>query len=101
MEQEAIALALDEERHLPGGFPRGKVLCYDTHLKRYVPLENLKIRFTLGSNIEEVYTDKTGYYAINNKLIDNQATVSFVFHRVICEFRHSFQVFIEGYRKFS
>lgn len=79
MEQEAIALALDEERHLPGGFPRGKVLCYDTHLKRYVPLENLKIRFTLGSNIEEVYTDKTGYYAINNKLIDNQATVSFVF----------------------
>ena len=69
----------DEERHLPGGFPRGKVLCYDTHLKRYVPLENLKIRFTLGSNIEEVYTDKTGYYAINNKLIDNQATVSFVF----------------------
>lgn len=48
-------------------------------LKRYVPLENLKIRFTLGSNIEEVYTDKTGYYAINNKLIDNQATVSFVF----------------------
>lgn len=79
LEQEAIALALDEERHLPGGFPRGKVLCYDTHLKRYVPLENLKIRFTLGSNIEEVYTDKTGYYAINNKLIDNQATVSFVF----------------------
>ena len=54
LEQEAIALALDEERHLPGGFPRGKVLCYDTHLKRYVPLENLKIRFTLGSNIEEV-----------------------------------------------
>ena len=45
--------------------------------KAYVPLENLKIRFTLGSNIEEVYTDKTGYYAINNKLIDNQATVSF------------------------
>lgn len=42
LEQEAIALALDEERHLPGGFPRGKVLCYDTHLKRYVPLENLK-----------------------------------------------------------
>ena len=42
-------------------------------------MENLKIRFTLGSNIEEVYTDKTGYYAINNKLIDNQATVSFVF----------------------
>lgn len=34
LEQEAIALALDEERHLPGGFPRGKVLCYDTHLKR-------------------------------------------------------------------
>ena len=79
LEQEAIALALDEERHLPGGFPRGKVLCYDTHLNRYVPLENLKIRFTLGSSIDEVYTDKTGYYAINNKLIDNQATVSFVF----------------------
>mgnify|MGYP007107567201 CR=1 FL=1 len=24
LEQEAIALALDEERHLPGGFPRRK-----------------------------------------------------------------------------
>lgn len=60
------------------GYPTGRVLCYDSHLDSFVPLSNLKIRFSFGSNIYETVTGGDGSFALD-KYVFNDAIVSFVF----------------------
>ena len=74
------SMAIDTIRHTGdiGRYPSGTISCYDTHIKDYVPLTHLKLRFSLGSNIYETTTDYNGHFAFKDLIFDN-AVMSFVF----------------------
>jgi len=80
LERAAIDKAFSTQNDI--SFSRGVRLYsgYVYHLEPWleldIPLEQLKIRFQLGSNITDVYTDSNGYFSVT---IDSASTAEVVF----------------------
>lgn len=87
LEDEAISLALGIDvpaRIETRGVVRtltGTVYQYDTTAAKNVGVPNLRIRFQLGTNIYETYTQSNGYFSITND-IPATATFNFVHQQV-------------------
>ncbi len=59
--------ALEASRFSPSGY----VTCYDSYLKRYVPIRHLKVRIQTATRYEVIWTNKDGYYkSKNNYMLD-------------------------------
>lgn len=85
LEEEAIALALgasERPRVTTKSNPvitlKGRSVYYDTFIKKHIPQKNLKIKFQLGSNIWETYTQSDGSFSIT-QTIPTDASVSVVY----------------------
>lgn len=86
LENEAIILALGSYITIPDPIPeefyiyksvKGRLCNRDTFLNSDVPFANLKVRFQLGSNIWDYYTDANGYFVTERIPVD--AAFSFIF----------------------
>ena len=83
LEEEALKLAFGTRIKTKAGEERsqmriGTIKHNDSHYGGYVPMENLKIRFQLGSYIAETYTNSDGTFYASPQLIDDAATWSVV-----------------------
>ena len=89
LEDEAIRIALGEKILTKAGSGAtqtrtGTVNHNDTWLNRYVPLANLKIRFQLGSNIVDTYTDSDGVFSVPSEVDDKESYAAYVAN-YLCE----------------
>ena len=81
LEDEAIKIALGDRAKTKSVLDnvvktlKGEVKTYDSFIDQYVPLENLKIRFQLGSNIYDTYTQSDGSFSITEAI---DASASFM-----------------------
>ena len=78
LEDEAIRLALGEGAKKDSSRSEtqmytGTIMYYDNLLESYEPLSHLKVRFQLGSNIADTYTNSSGSFSVPSN-IDDSAT---------------------------
>lgn len=87
LEDEAISLALGiaipTRTATRSGVVRtytGTINVYDHYLSTEVPQANLRIRFQLGSNIWDTYTQSNGYFSITGAIPNNASYIHMFQH---------------------
>lgn len=82
LEQEAVNLASGgrnrASRSWLSATARGGAYNYDTQMKTHVPVANLKVRYQVGSQVWETYTESDGKFFIRTPIPAN-ANLSFIF----------------------